>query len=71
MMFDLFLFNCILFLIHQFSISFIALVKAGLQSAIIAISSANTNTNTPNISLNLIIKSLITTLKKKGDVLFP
>ena len=41
------------------------------QSAIIAISSANTIILIPNIPYNLSIKLFITTLKKNGDVLLP
>jgi len=46
---DLSLFNSILFYRHHSSIILIALVKAGLQSARIAISSANTITIMPSI----------------------
>ena len=68
---DLFLFNFILLLIHQFSIHWIPFESAVLLSAIIAISSANTITLRPRIRSSSSTKSFITKLKKKGLVLFP
>ena len=70
-MFDLFLLSFILFFLHQFSIYIIAVVKANLESAINAISSAKTRTTTPNILLSNLTSLFITTLKKNGEVLFP
>ena len=57
--------------VHQSSIVTIAFERANLLSAIIAISSAKTITYVPRILLRSTTKSLITTLKKKGEVLFP
>ncbi len=56
---------------HQSSIVIIALVRANLLSARTAMSSANTITEIPSIQLRSTTKSLMTILKKKGDVLFP
>ena len=66
-----FLFNSILFFTHHYSIRLIAFDSASLESAISPISSANIMTNIPEIKYKSQIKSFITTLKKKGDVLFP
>ena len=60
-----------IFYVHQSSILFIDVERANLLSAIIAISSAKTITETPSILLSSTTKSLITTLKKNGEVLFP
>ena len=63
--------SSILFFKHHFSIKVIALIRADLESAIIPMSSANIITNIPGIWYRSSIRSFITTLKKKGEVLFP
>ena len=60
-----------MFYLHHNLISVIALDKANLESEIMPISSAKTITNTPRIKYKSLIRLLITTMKKNGDVLFP
>ena len=61
----------ILFSKHHFSIILMALVNVGLQSAIMAMSSAKTMTFRPIIKLNFTTRSFMNELKKKGLVLLP
>ena len=47
--FDLLLFSSILFILHHFTIVYMASVKESIQSANIPMSSAKTSTHTPEI----------------------
>ena len=65
--YDFSLFKFIIVSSHHSSIVVIALDKANLQSAIIAISSAKANTYTPSTFSSYSIKSLMKILNKRGD----
>ena len=70
-MLDFYLFNWSLFSRHQLSIVLMALLRDGLQSHKMAMSSANNMMKTPRIFWSSCTKSLITKLKKNGEVLLP